>query len=193
MKRTTILSLLLCSYILSYNISCDNFFSKKNQADVDSPIYYGTNGIKDFYIPYGEDSLLMIPDFGLAGIYGSDLETFRESYVSYEVFEYAFLNSKKLLPQRLNWSYHIKLNKTILNDYYSMFSEDFLRKYLYVKDSDTLSFVNDTTLAYCLDKYGFFSMFDYLNSGKIKVVKSEYPYWYSRLIEIQVNQRDCFD
>jgi hypothetical protein len=56
---------------------------------------------------------------------------------------------------------------------------------LYVKDSDALSFLNDTTLAYCRDKYGFFSMFDYLNSGKIKVVKSEYPYWYSRLIEIQ--------
>ena len=63
--------------------------------------------------------------------------------------------------------------------------DDFWNKYLYVEGEDTLSSINDTTLAYCLDKHDFYSIFDYCRTGKIRVIKSEYPYEYSRIIEKQ--------
>lgn len=180
-----ILLLLLCMYMLSCNFSSKEPSSTKVLEDEDPPIYYETNQIKNFFIPYGDDSLLMIPDFILVAVYELHDSTAREQYKSYQEFKREFLYNPKNLSKLSLYSDHIRINKEIMHDYHHMGFDDFWNKYLYVEGEDTLSSINDTTLAYCLDKHDFYSIFNYCKMAKFRVVKSEYPYEYSRIIEKQ--------
>ena len=126
---------------------------------------------KSFFILYGKDSLLMIPDFAISNLYGSVLEPYHLLFFNYQTFENAFLYSKKLFSQRLYWSYHIKLNKKIINDYNQMSFDDFKRRYWVINGNDTLLLMKDTTLAYLFDKHGYYCIFNYQNTGKNKIIK----------------------
>lgn len=126
---------------------------------------------KSFFILYGEDSLLMIPDFAISNLYGSVLEPYHLLFFNYQTFEKAFLYSKKLFSQRLYWSYHIKLNKKIINDYNQMSFDDFKRRYWVINGNDTLLLMKDTTLAYLFDKHGYYCIFNYQNTGKNKIIR----------------------
>lgn len=180
MKRVNSLFSLFCMCIILCNYSCKKHSDKVQE---ESSIDYETSAIKDFFIPYGEDSLLMIPDFGLRSAY-AEAKAYKR-YGSYQEFKREFLSNPKAFPQLLSWPYHVRINKKIMHDYHHMGFDDFWNKYLYVEGEDTLSSINDTTLAYCLDKHDFYSIFDYCRTGKIRVIKSEYPYEYSRIIEKQ--------
>ena len=127
----------------------------------------------------------MIPDFGIGNLYGLNIESFKDRYSSYQEFKRELLCNPENIHDLLPWSYHIGKNKEIIFDYQHMAFDEFWKKYLYVEGNDTLSLINDTTLAYCLDKHDYYSIFNYMKSGKIKVIKSEYPLEYSKLIENQ--------
>lgn len=182
------MSIFLCSLLLScnwsgrkiafFNSQAVNYVEKK---ETDSIIIHHSNikgeisnigdSPKNFFIQYGKDSLLMIPDFVLSNLYGSILEPYNKLYANYEVFENDFLYNQKYLPQRLNWSYHIKLNKQVLADHRQMSFDDFKKKYLVIEGVDTFLIMNDTTLAYCFDRHGFNSIFNYSNERKTKIVR----------------------
>ena len=166
--------------------------STKILEDDESPIYYETNQIKEFFVPYGEDSLLMIYDCVLADIYAYGDSQFRKQYRSYQEFKREFLNNPKNLSKLSLYSDHISINKKVMYDYHHMSFDDFWNKYIHVEGEDTFALINDTTLAYCLDKHDFYSIFDFCNSGKIKVKKSEYQYEYSRIIEKQQERLNKF-
>ena len=150
------------------NIDPHSFRSRKLESEESTTIF------KNFYIPYGKDSLLMIPDWVIESLYSSPLEAYRKKYKNYEKFENTFLYSSKMLADRLNWSYHIGINHDVMYDYCHMPFDDFMKKYLYVEGKDTMAMINDTTLAYCLDKHGYHCFFDYMQNGKTKVEKSRY-------------------
>ena len=150
------------------NIDLHSFRSWEQESDESSTIY------KNFYIPYGKDSLLMIPDWVIESLYSSPLESYHKKYKNYEEFENTFLYGSKMLADRLNWSYHIGINHDVMYDYCNMQFDDFMKKYLYIEGKDTMAMINDTTLAYCLDKHGYHCFFDYMQNGKTKVEKSRY-------------------
>ncbi len=166
------------------NIDPHSFRSRKLESEESTTIF------KNFYIPYGKDSLLMIPDWAIENLYSSPLEAYRKKYKNYEEFENTFLYSSKMLPDRLNWSYHIGINPDVMYDYHHMPFDDFMKKYLYVEGKDTMAIINDTTLAYCLDKHGYHCFFDYMQNGKTKVEKSRYII---QLRQSRVNDGDRFD
>lgn len=168
-----ILSVILFSCILSCNNSSKRltcYYEEKKNMESDS-IISDDSELKNFFILYGKDSLLMIPNWVLANLYESPLESYNKLYVNYQEFESDFLNSSNYLSERLYWSYHIKIDKDILNDYNCMLFDYFKKKYWVIEGKDTMSYKNDTTLAYCFDKHGYYCIFNYLNEGKIKVIK----------------------
>lgn len=156
----------------------DPFFERNMEVKrlEDTVCYYDTSGKKYFYAPYGKDSLLMIPDYALANLYDSPMESYRKKYTNYQNFKREFLYNPETLPDRLSWSYHIGINQEVMYDYHHMTFDDFWKKYIYVEENDTLLSINDTTLAYCLDKHKYFCIFNYMNKEKTKIIKSEYQY-----------------
>ena len=181
-RRIYLLLLLFYLCMFSCNNSNNKSFSTKVQEDNN---IYDTTEMKYFFVLYGEDSLLMVPDFGLANLYGLNIDSFKDRYSSYQEFKRELLCNPKNIPDLLPYSYHIRKNKKIMHDYEHMEFDEFWKKYLYIEGEDTMSFINDTTLAYCLDKHDYFSDFNYMRTGKIKVRKSEYQYEYLKLIEKQ--------
>lgn len=170
-KYTVLLLLCLCM------ISCNNSNNKSSSTKEEEPIFYDTTA-KNYFVLYGEDSLLMIPDFGLGSLYELNMDSFKDRYSSYIEFKRELLYNPKNIPDLLPWSYHIRKNKKIMHDYEHMAFDEFWKKYLHIEGEDTMSFINDTTLAYCLDKYDYYSDFNYMRTGKIKVIKNKYSYKY---------------
>ena len=173
MKIGNIISFLVLVIII---LSCDFSNGKSHDyqeehLDSDSTIS-DNQELKNYFVPYGKDSLLMIPDWTLANLYESPLEPYHKLYKSYQDFERAFLYHPKNLSKRIKWSYHIRVNEQILWDYSQMSFENFSKKYTMVEGNDTVSLLNDTTLAYCFDKHGYYCIFNYQNKGKTKIIKT---------------------
>ena len=120
------------------------------------------------------------------------ITTPEEANKSYQEFKREFLYNPQNLSKLSLYSDHIRINKEIMHDYHHMGFDDFWNKYVYVEGEDTLSSINETTLAYCLDKHDFYSIFNYCKMAKFRVVKSEYPYEYSRIIEKQQERLNKF-
>ena len=104
------------------NIDPHSFRSRKLESEESTTIF------KNFYIPYGKDSLLMIPDWVIESLYSSPLEAYRKKYKNYEKFENTFLYSSKMRADRLNWAYHIGINHDVMYDYCHMPFDDFMKK-----------------------------------------------------------------
>ena len=190
-KSKFILYLIICTSLLSCELPNRKLATDSAQVTERRVIHLKTDSIihgyhkylslnsndyitrRAFFILHEKDSLLMIPAFAVSNLYGSSLETYHLLYFNYQIFEDQFLYSEKFLPQRLYFSYHVKLNKKILDDYNHMSFDDFKRKYWVINGNDTLLLVNDTTLAYCFDKHGYLCIFDYLNTVKIKSLEPE--------------------
>lgn len=156
-----------------YMSSCNNSNNKSSSAKEKEPIFDDTTP-KNYYVLYGDDSLLMIPDFGLDNLYELNIDSFKDRYSNYQEFKRELLYNPKNIPDLLPWSYHICKNKKIMHDYEHMAFDKFWKKYLYIEGEDTMSFTNDTTLAYCLDKHNYYSDFNYMRTGKIKVIKKNH-------------------
>lgn len=168
-------SLILVSCILSCLFSCRKLISYYEEEEIlgNDSIILDSPELKNFFVPYGKDSLLMIPDWALANLYESPLEPYYKLYASYKEFERDFLHNPKNLSERLKWSYHFKANNKILQDYSIMPFKDFYKKYTKIEGTDTILFMNDTTIAFCFDKHGYFCVFNYQNTGKTKIIKQD--------------------
>ncbi len=126
------------------------------------------NRLRDFFVLMDDDSLLYIPFFVIPNLYGSTLERYHEKYNTYEEFKDAFLHQDSLLDTRKKWSYHVKLNKSIMNDFKHMSTDVFLSTYI-TMENEIMLVDNDTTLAYCLDIYGYNINFN--EKGKAEIYK----------------------
>lgn len=168
-----ILSLILLSCILSCNYSRKKltYNNEKEEVMRNDSIISDFPELKNFFVPYGNDSLLMIPDWTLANLHESPLEPYHKLYASYREFENDFLHNPDYLSERLKWSYHFRSNKMILQDYSNMSFDDFLKKYTRTEGPDTILLTNDTTLAFCFDKHGYYCVFNYQNTGKTKMIQ----------------------
>lgn len=126
------------------------------------------NRLRDLFVLMDDDSLLYIPFFVIPNLYGSSLERFHEKYNTYEEFKDAFLHQDSLLDTRKKWSYHVKINKSIMNDFNNMSTDVFLSTYI-TMENEKMLVNNDTTLAYCLDIYGYNINFN--EKGKAEIYK----------------------
>ena len=63
-----------------------------------------------------------------------------------------------------------EINLTVM-DYSYMTFEHFTKKYTLIEGNDTLLIINDTTLAFCFDKKGYYCIFNYGNTGKSKITR----------------------
>lgn len=172
-KRRYILYWILISCVFSCDIPRKKLtfnHKEKESMNNDSTILKNLE-LKNYFAPYGNDSLLMIPDWVLGNLYESPLEPYHKLYKRYQEFKDDFLYNPKNLPVRLKWSYHFGINKQIMEDYSYMTFEHFTKKYTLIEGNDTLLIINDTTLAFCFDKKGYYCIFNYGNTGKSKITR----------------------
>ena len=178
-KNRNILWLILMSFILAFVFSCRKLtYNHKEEVSNIYDTIPDHSVLKHYFVPYGEDSVLMIPYWLLVNLYGSPLEPWHKLYKNEQDFGRDFLYSPNLLPVRIKCSYHFKLNKQILQDYSNMSLENFFMKYTVKEGNDTILLINDTTIVYCLDKHDYFCIFNYNNTGKNKIIGNES--WWTR-------------